>query len=121
MNAEFAQDVYKTALIALEKGRIEATRTLKKVSVLQAPTVGLAPWSPALDENIGRAALYVPSDYGMPANGVLAESAELCPDRSRWLICDLDLAAVRRLREQGQVFTRRDWPRQFDAERLVLR
>ena len=92
-----------------------------QIAVLQAPTVGLAPWSPALDENIGRAALYVPSDYGMPANGVLAESAELCPDRSRWLICDLDLAAVRRLREQGQVFTRRDWPRQFDAERLVLR
>lgn len=38
MDAEFAQDVYKTALVALEKGRIEATRTLKKVSILQAPT-----------------------------------------------------------------------------------
>lgn len=38
MEAGFAQDVYKTALIALEKGRIEAIRTLKKVSVLQAPT-----------------------------------------------------------------------------------
>jgi predicted amidohydrolase len=92
-----------------------------QIAMLQAPTVGLAPWSPALDENIGRAALYVPSDYGMPANGVLAESEELCPDRSRWLICDLDLDAVRRLREQGQVFTRRDWPQQFDAERLALR
>ena len=53
--------------------------------MLQAPTVGLAPWSPALDENIGRAALYVPSDYGMPATGVIAESAELCPARSHWL------------------------------------
>lgn len=38
MEAAFAQDVYKTTLIALEKGRIEAIRTLKKVSVLQAPT-----------------------------------------------------------------------------------
>ncbi len=37
MNAEFAQDVYKTALVALENGRVEATRTLKKVSVLQSP------------------------------------------------------------------------------------
>lgn len=92
-----------------------------QIAVLQAPTVGLAPWSPALDENIGRAALYVPSDYGMPATGVFAESKELCPDRSQWLICELDLAAVWRLREQGQVFTRRDWPRQFDAGRLVLR
>ena len=38
MNADFAQDVYKTALTALEKGRIDAARTIKKVSVLQTPT-----------------------------------------------------------------------------------
>ena len=38
MNSEFAQDVYKTSLVALEKGRIEATRMLKKVSVLQSPS-----------------------------------------------------------------------------------
>lgn len=37
MNAELAQDLYKTALVALEKGRVEATRMLKQVSVLQAP------------------------------------------------------------------------------------
>jgi capsular polysaccharide transport system permease protein len=39
MDAAFAQDVYKTALVALEKGRIEATRTIKKVSMLQTPTM----------------------------------------------------------------------------------
>lgn len=38
MNADFALEVYRTALSALEKGRVEATRTLKKVSVLQSPT-----------------------------------------------------------------------------------
>ena len=38
MNASFAEDVYKTSLVALEKGRIEATRMLKKVSVLQRPS-----------------------------------------------------------------------------------
>lgn len=38
MQAKFADDVYKTALVALEKGRIEATRTIKKVSVILAPT-----------------------------------------------------------------------------------
>ena len=37
MNATFAQDVYKTSLVALEKGRVEATRMLKKVSVLRHP------------------------------------------------------------------------------------
>jgi capsular polysaccharide transport system permease protein len=44
--AEFAQDVYKTALVALEKGRVDATRTLKKVSVLQAPTLPEYPAEP---------------------------------------------------------------------------
>lgn len=37
LEAQFALDVYKTALVALETGRVEATRTLKKVSVLQSP------------------------------------------------------------------------------------
>ncbi len=92
-----------------------------QIAVLQAPTVGLAPWSPALDENVGRAALYLPPDHGLPASGVLAESAELCPATSQWLICDLDLEQVRRVREQGQVLTRRDWPEQLDSGRLQLR
>lgn len=85
-----------------------------QIAVLQSPTVGLAPWSPSLDENFGRAALYVPSDYGMPANGVIAESTSLCPAGSQWLITVLDLNEVRRLREHGQVFTRKDWPQQFE-------
>jgi predicted amidohydrolase len=91
-----------------------------QVAVLQSPSVGLAPWSPALDENYGRAALYLPPDHGLPADGVLAESAELYPDRSHWLHCELDLDAVRRVRQQGQVFTRRDWPEQFTPGRLDI-
>ncbi len=90
-----------------------------QIAVLQSPTVGYAPWSPALDENIGRAGLYVPPDYGMPSNGVIAESPELCPSTSQWLICDLDLDEVRRVRAQGQVFTRRDWPEQFGQAQLL--
>lgn len=39
MAAMFAEDVYKTALAGLEKGRMDATRTLKKLSVLEAPTL----------------------------------------------------------------------------------
>jgi len=91
-----------------------------QIAVLQSPSVGLAPWSPALDENYGRAALYLPPDHGLPADGVLAESAELCPELSHWLLCELDLDAVRRVREQGQVFTRRDWPEQFAPGRLEI-
>ena len=39
LEAGFQQDVYKTALAALERARIDANRTLKKVSVIQAPTM----------------------------------------------------------------------------------
>jgi len=39
LEAGFEQDVYKTALSALERARIDANRTLKKVSVIQTPTV----------------------------------------------------------------------------------
>ncbi len=82
-------------------------------SVLSSPTAGEAPWSPAVDENRGRAALYVPSDYGMPASGIVAESESDAVTQSSLLIADIDLAAVARLRTEGQVATRRDWPEQF--------
>lgn len=52
MAARFAEDVYKTALVALEKGRVEATRTIKKVSVLQAPTLPQYPLEPSRIYNI---------------------------------------------------------------------
>lgn len=82
-------------------------------AVLSSPTAGDAPWSPAVDENRGRAALYVPSDYGMPANGIVAESDSDAVSESTLLIVDIDLADVARLRTQGQVATRRDWSEQF--------
>lgn len=88
-----------------------------QIAMLQSPTVGLAPWSPALDENIGRAGLFVPPDYGMPQDGVIALSEALSPVGSQWLMCEVSLEHVRRVRQQGQVFTRRDWPEQF--ERLL--
>jgi len=46
MEASFTQDLYKSSLIALEKGRIDATRMLEKVSVLQAPTLPEYPMEP---------------------------------------------------------------------------
>lgn len=46
MEATFTQDLYKAALTALEKGRIDATRMLEKVSVLQTPTLAEYPMEP---------------------------------------------------------------------------
>lgn len=36
MDAEFAQQVLNSALVSLERGRVDATRTLKKVQVMQS-------------------------------------------------------------------------------------
>lgn len=46
LEAGFAQEVYQTALAALERGRVEASRTIKKVSVLQIPTLPEYPEQP---------------------------------------------------------------------------
>ena len=46
LEAKFKQDVYKSALLALEKGRMDAARTLKRVSIIQSPTVPEYAWQP---------------------------------------------------------------------------
>jgi predicted amidohydrolase len=78
--------------------------------VVQSPTVGNAPWSEAVDVNVGAAAVYTPVDYGYPANGILA-IGEL--NRTQWVYADIDLGTIANIRETGQVFNYRDWPGQF--------
>jgi len=78
--------------------------------VVQSPTVGLAPWSEAVDVNIGAAAVYTPVDYGYPDNGVLA-IGEL--NQTQWVYADIDLSTIAKVRAGGQVFNYRDWPGQF--------
>lgn len=77
--------------------------------VVQSPTVGLAPWSEAVDVNIGAAGVYTPVDYGYPDNGVLA-IGEL--NQTQWVYADIDLSTIAKVRESGQVFNYRDWPKQ---------
>lgn len=74
--------------------------------VVQAPTVGLAPWSPAVDDNHGAAAIYAPPDRGFPDDGVVA-IGEL--DRPGAVVARLDLSAIDRVRADGQVLGHRDW------------
>lgn len=52
LEAKFTQDMYQSALVALERGRIEALRNLKKVSVVQSPTMPQYPWEPRRIYNI---------------------------------------------------------------------
>lgn len=79
--------------------------------VVQAPTVGSAPWSEAVDINIGAAAIYTPVDRGFPDNGILAVG-EL--NVVQWVVAEIPLMELEAVRENGQVFNHRDWPLQTD-------
>ncbi|MCW5802583.1 MAG: carbon-nitrogen hydrolase family protein [Deltaproteobacteria bacterium] len=74
--------------------------------VVQAPTVGLAPWSIALDENVGAAGIFTPADRGFPDDGILTLGPLNAP---HLLVADLDLPRVAAVRADGQVLGHRDW------------
>lgn len=73
-----------------------------------APTVGEAPWSAALDQNRGFAAVFGPVDRGFPEDGILARGALDAPG---WVFCDLDPARIEAVRRDGAVRNHLDWPR----------
>jgi predicted amidohydrolase len=74
--------------------------------VVQSPTVGDAPWSPAVDEYVGAAAIFGPPDIGFPEDGVLAQGSLNEPG---WVIADIDRAAIARVRAEGQVLNHAHW------------
>lgn len=80
-----------------------------QICVATAPTVGVAPWSPAVDVNVGWAGVYAAPDRGLPDDGVLVQGARNEPG---WVYASLDVEALRAARAMAQVFTRRDWPGQ---------
>ena len=91
--------------------------------VIQAPTVGEAPWSEAVDVNVGAAGVFAPPDRGFPDDSVVALGTLNEPG---WLYADIDLTRVATVRTQGHVLNHRDWDAQVHArvrnmERVVLR
>lgn len=80
--------------------------------VVQACLVGEAPWSEAVDINVGSAGVYTPVDRGFPDNGILASGVL---NKVEWVIAELSLGSVATVREQGQVFNYRDWSLQQAA------
>lgn len=79
--------------------------------VIHAPTVGIAPWSPAVDENVGSASVYGPSDLGFADNGIIAETPL---NSAEWLFAELDLERIEAVRKNGQVFNYVHWQEQYD-------
>ena len=82
---------------------------------VQAPTVGEATWSPAVDVNRGAAGVYGPPDLGFPPDGVLALGEEGLP---QWLFAEIDLVAVATVRREGAVRTMAHWSEQPGAGKL---
>ena len=80
-----------------------------QIYVAVAPTVGNADWSPAVDVNTGWAAVYSTPDRGFPDDGILAKGTL---DEPGWVTAELDFEALKRARDQAQVFTARDWDAQ---------
>lgn len=75
------------------------------VSVV-SPTVGDSAWSPAVDYNNGAAGVYVPAERGLSDTGILAEGALNAPG---WVHATVDLAALARLADTGEMRNRADW------------
>jgi predicted amidohydrolase len=75
--------------------------------VIVSPLVGEAPWSPAIDVNVGAAGVYGPPDLGFPFDGVIAQGAINEPG---WVFAEVDLNRVDEVRRSGQVLNFSHWP-----------
>ena len=83
--------------------------------VVQAPLVGNADWSPAIDINRGAAGIFGPPDGAFPDDGIVA-LGQL--DTGQWLCSEIDLARVGSLQSSGAVLNTHHWGEQPGADTL---
>jgi predicted amidohydrolase len=89
-----------------------------QIATVVSPTVGDALWSPAVDRNVGAAGVFVPADQALSMTGVLVEGTLNAPG---WVSAEVDLAALRRVRREGEMRNHVDWPAQPGAAPLAER
>ncbi len=83
--------------------------------VVQAPTIGEVPWSPAVDMNVGSAGLFGPPDLGFPGDGTIAIGPL---NAAEWIYGEIDLQRVEKVRREGTVFNYAHWREQPGAGAL---
>ncbi len=84
-----------------------AARALEnQMFVVQSPTVGEAPWSAAVDVNIGAAGFFATPDRKFSADGMLAQGTM---NEAQWVYADLNLDLLAEVRKDGEVLNARDW------------
>ncbi len=84
------------------------------VATVQSCTVGDAPWSPAVDFNVGAAGVYVPSEHEVSDDGVVAQGVV---NAAQWVAAEINLEGLKRLRESGEMRNYHDWAMQPGAPR----
>ena len=107
---EFVSGYHRVRTAALARALENAC-----VTVL-SPTVGDAPWSPAIDRNAGAAGVFAPADRGLSDTGVLAAGALNQP---QWVYADVDLERFRAVKACGEMRNATDWPLQPGAAPLA--
>jgi predicted amidohydrolase len=82
------------------------------IATVQSPTVGDAPWSPAVDFNSGAAGIYVPAEQDISDDGVLATGTL---NTAQWVSATIDLQHLKQVRESGEMRNSLDWALQPGA------
>jgi predicted amidohydrolase len=77
----------------------------QQLYVVVSQTVGNALWSPAVDINYGYAGFYSTPDKNFPENGILASGQ---PQAESWLIAELNMDLIPKVRNDGQVLNYKD-------------
>lgn len=83
-----------------------------QIAAITSPTIGDAPWSAAVDFNTGSAGIFVPAEFGVSDNGVLAEGRVNQPG---WVAATINLHHLRQLRHGGEMRNFTDWLEQPGA------
>jgi predicted amidohydrolase len=109
---EFVSGYHRVRTAALARALENAC-----VTVL-SPTVGDAPWSPAIDRNSGAGGVFVPADHSFSDTGILAEGPINDP---RWVYAEVDLARLAGIKAVGEMRNATDWPMQPGAGPLAQR
>lgn len=77
--------------------------------VVQSPLIGKVKNCEIIGQSTGQVGFFVPPDYGLPDDGILAQGMR---DRPGWVVRDVDLAKVTAARGNGQVGNFAQWPEQ---------
>ncbi|MCB1527651.1 MAG: carbon-nitrogen hydrolase family protein [Hyphomicrobiaceae bacterium] len=89
-----------------------------QIVTVTSPTIGDARWSAAVDVNTGAAGIFVPPEFGVSDDGIVAEGEINKPG---WITATVNLNHLRHLRYSGEMRNFADWLDQPGAGQVELR